>query len=112
MPLYDYACEDCGDFRALRPISERDRPLECPECGEPAARVLTAPQLNLMASANRIANARNEKSAHEPAVVQRVSGTERHAHAPGKHKHDKHCNHSHGKAQKSHAPPRPWMIGH
>jgi putative FmdB family regulatory protein len=111
MPLYDYLCDDCGDFRALRSISERDGPIDCPDCGEQAQRLLTAPQLNLMASANRTAHARNEKSAHEPAVVQRVSGAERHAPA-GKHVHGPNCGHSHGKKQKAHAPHRPWMIGH
>lgn len=109
MPLYDYFCDACGDFRALRPMSDRDRPLDCPECGEPGQRQVTAPQLNLMASANRTAHARNEKSAHEPAVVQRVSGAERHAHS-AKHKHDHNCNHGH--KQKSHESHRPWMIGH
>lgn len=39
MPVYDYACADCGTFEAARRIAERDYPAACPQCGETAARV-------------------------------------------------------------------------
>lgn len=34
MPFYEYTCGSCSaDFTELRPMDERDRPAECPECG-------------------------------------------------------------------------------
>ena len=35
MPLYEYACEACGDdFERIVRLSEADRPQVCPTCGE------------------------------------------------------------------------------
>lgn len=102
MPLYDYSCAKCGGFRAWRRMSEADDPEACPSCSEPAARSVVAPSLALMASNNRTAHQRNEKSAHEPKVV---SGGQ-HGHGPGHHPH--HHGHSHGHGGAG----RPWMIGH
>lgn len=46
MPTYDYACASCGPFATLRRIADRDLPSECPECRQPAPRVLSqAPSL-------------------------------------------------------------------
>lgn len=45
MPLYDYACADCGPFRALRPMSESTRAQPCPRCAVAAPRRLAAPML-------------------------------------------------------------------
>jgi putative FmdB family regulatory protein len=45
MPLYDYHCELCGDFRELRPMRESREPVGCPTCGAPSARVLSTPFL-------------------------------------------------------------------
>jgi len=45
MPLYDYRCEPCGDFRELRPMRESGEPVRCPTCGAPAARRLVTPFL-------------------------------------------------------------------
>jgi putative FmdB family regulatory protein len=45
MPIYDYACSDCGRFTAVRPLREFDRPTACPECGREAPRALSAPAL-------------------------------------------------------------------
>jgi putative FmdB family regulatory protein len=39
MPVYDYACSECGAFEAVRRISERDDPAACPTCGATAVRV-------------------------------------------------------------------------
>jgi len=40
VPTYDYACDRCGPFDAMRPIAQRDEPAPCPACTQPAARVL------------------------------------------------------------------------
>jgi hypothetical protein len=62
--------------------------------------VLTAPQLSLMSSNNRIAETRNEKSAHEPGVVNVMKP----AHEP----RPKAPKPAHGHAHAH----RPWMLGH
>lgn len=46
MPLYDYACPDCGPFRTFRPISESARAQACPQCAAAAPRKLAAPMLS------------------------------------------------------------------
>lgn len=45
MPTYDYECPDCGPFTDVRPMAEFDRPQPCPDCSQPAPRLLTAPSL-------------------------------------------------------------------
>jgi putative FmdB family regulatory protein len=48
MPIYEYACKECGHtLDALQKLS--DAPLvECPECGEPALRrLISAPRFRL-----------------------------------------------------------------
>jgi len=33
MPIYEYACEDCGThFEALRPMKDADSPIGCRSC--------------------------------------------------------------------------------
>jgi putative FmdB family regulatory protein len=39
MPVYDYECEICGAFEAVRRMAERDAPAACPACGDIAQRV-------------------------------------------------------------------------
>ena len=45
MPLYDYRCTPCGDFRAMRPMSQALQDELCPGCGRPAPRLRVAPFL-------------------------------------------------------------------
>lgn len=45
MPLYDYHCSSCGDFREFRPMRESSAPRGCPVCRAPAERLLSAPFL-------------------------------------------------------------------
>ena len=107
MPLYDYSCERCGPFRAWQRMSECTAASECPECGEAAPRVPSAPFLADMNPHSRTAHQHNEKSAHEPQVMSRgrmkQRGSKRGGHAGhGHHGHHHHHHHS----------GRPWMIGH
>ncbi|EON18808.1 FmdB family regulatory protein [Cupriavidus sp. GA3-3] len=106
MPIYEYACAECGSFSAVRRIDERDAPQCCPGCGQEARRLVTATMLALMPSARRVAHAGNERSAHAPVSSQG------HRHGPG-------CGCSAGSAAlagkgaaKSFPGTRPWMISH
>jgi putative FmdB family regulatory protein len=45
MPLYDYRCVSCGDFREFRPMAASGTAVECPACGSPSDRVLATPFL-------------------------------------------------------------------
>jgi putative FmdB family regulatory protein len=106
MPLYDYHCDDCGDFRSWQSMSESEADVACPSCTKAASRRVTAPSLALMPANNRTAHARNEKSADQPEVVTRSSmgkGDGHGGHCGHGHHHGNDLNHSHG---------RPWMIGH
>jgi putative FmdB family regulatory protein len=103
MPVYEYTCASCGDFTAMRPMRERDRPQACPGCAAPATRlILTAPASHVGDGGARKAQARNERAAHEPRRHPAGAGTEGVA------------------AQREPAGPkykragcgRPWMIGH
>ncbi|MBX3743366.1 MAG: zinc ribbon domain-containing protein [Akkermansiaceae bacterium] len=68
MPVYDFTCGDCGDFREVRSIDERNNPARCPDCRKAARRMILAPNLGLMNPVARKASAVNEKSRHEPRV--------------------------------------------
>ena len=70
MPLYAFTCHACGPFEAWRPLSESGRQAACPQCGEAARRVYTPPGLVRTPAAIRMARSLEEKSAHEPAVVE------------------------------------------
>lgn len=83
-------------------MSESAALAPCTVCLMPSPRVMSAPRLNLMSSANRYAETRNEKSAHEPDVVHTLA-PHGHSHSHPKHQHHKHVGH---------APKRPWMLGH
>ena len=105
MPLYNYTCGRCGDFRAWQPMTQAAEAGECPACGRPAPRAVAAPFIASMNPNTRIAHQRNEKSAHEPQVMSRGqlerSGTKRCSH-DGDGKTHRHVHQS----------SRPWMIGH
>lgn len=73
MPVYDYRCEQCGEFSLLRKMSESHLPAECSECGAESARIISAPSLSLVSTATRTAHERNEKSADKPLTARRSS---------------------------------------
>lgn len=104
MPLYDYECDDCGCFSDRRPMSEAALPADCPGCGVPARRIISAPFIANMNPHTRIAHQRNEKSADQPQFVRKKLSHDADAH-PHRHGHGHGCGHQHGHG-------RPWMIGH
>lgn len=108
MPMYNYACETCGEFAEWRRMSLCGDPVDCPACGNPAPRAVSAPFLRTMAHNTWIAHERNEKSAHQPRVMSRAELDKtgrRRGQVPG-HDH-RGCRHHH-----QHRSSRPWMIGH
>lgn len=110
MPMYDYACADCGEFTALRPLAQWRDPADCPRCGAASNRIVGgAPAISALSSAVNRAHAANERSANEPRSSR--SG------------HGMNCGCSSGARRsgktratpdgaKSFAGSRPWMISH
>jgi putative FmdB family regulatory protein len=113
MPTYDYACPSCGGFDAFRPLSARNEPAACPDCGAASPRMfVTAPRLALMDGGTRSAMSTNERARHEP---QRSGDYVRLKHPPGCGC----CGSGRSKAtittpngSKAFPGKRPWMISH
>jgi putative FmdB family regulatory protein len=113
MPTYDYRCEACGGFDALRSVAERNEPAACPDCGRLAPRVMaSAPRLALLDGTTRSALATNERARHEP---RRSGEYARLAHpagcgccAPGK----RGATVKAANGNKAFPSKRPWMISH
>jgi putative FmdB family regulatory protein len=112
MPVYEYLCNDCGPFTAIRPMAEYAERHRCPQCAASAPRVLvTAPHLATMPTARRLAHATNERSSHAPRMLSQ----------PGP-SHGAGCACCSGKSSrftrrgkdgsKSFPTSRPWMISH
>lgn len=120
MPFYEYECNNCGVFSALRKMSDSSEPAICEECGATSLRILSAPRLAILGKTQRVAHERNERSAHEPKSGRRSSCGCTGAHS---------CKTGTGNS-KSAAPKvnpatgvpalqmqtkksaRPWMVGH
>ena len=96
MPVYEFECQAHGYFDEQRPMSQAKSDAPCPTCGSDARRVLSVPHVAQLARSERRARDLNEKSAHEPRLVQRQTVK---AQEPMPRK-----------VQASHG--RPWAIGH
>jgi len=112
MPVYVYACSDCGDFQLFRSIGERNDPAWCPSCEEPARRSISSPNLALMPAAGRRAHAMNERSRHEPRVSGggHSCGSGCGCGTPVRKKQVRQTKLGQVQGQKPGA--RPWMLGH
>ncbi len=112
MPVYEYACAECGPFAALRPMAEYADPQSCPDCGSQAPRVmLTAPMLANMDAGRRTAFATNERSAHAPKSSKSLGhGANCSCCGSGKKKGRLTLQGKDG--SKSFPTARPWMISH
>jgi putative FmdB family regulatory protein len=108
MPLYNYECVQCGPFEEFRPMAAFAAPHACPQCREPAPRVLAAPRPASMDANRRQACAINEKSAHEPGV------RSVHMHGPncGCGGPRSRSRQNAGAVRKQFLDRRPWMISH
>ena len=62
MPTYEYDCQACGPFTAMRSMAQFRDPCACPACGIGASRtLLNAPAIAGMDLARRNALASNER---------------------------------------------------
>ena len=110
MPFYDYECDRCGPFTALRPMAECADPLFCPDCGASSARAfLRAPAIACSDAGTRKAMALNERSRHEPKLASKHRAgcgccTALKGAKPGAARA--------AAAAKSFPSARPWMISH
>jgi len=108
MPVYEYECQNCGPFTALRNLSLSGQPAACPTCGTVSPKVFSVLNLRAMRTENRIAHERNERSAHAPHVC--GSGCS-HGYARPKSRVEKES----GKPILQYSTKRnrrPWMLGH
>jgi putative FmdB family regulatory protein len=62
MPLYDYRCVSCGDFREFRPMAESNKSRMCPVCGAPSERLIAAPFLAGSNSNSQTTHRRNDQT--------------------------------------------------
>jgi putative FmdB family regulatory protein len=74
VPVYVFACDDCGSFELARPMAEASSRACCPTCQREARRVFTPPRLSRLAAPMRRALDTEEASAHEPRVVTEKRG--------------------------------------
>ena len=74
MPVYVFACHECGSFELTRPMAEAGSRACCPTCQREARRVFTPPRLARLAAPMRRALEAEEASAHEPRVVTEKRG--------------------------------------
>jgi putative FmdB family regulatory protein len=74
MPVYVFACQECGSFELARPMAEASSRASCPSCQREARRVFTPPRLARLAAPMRRALDTEEASAHEPRVVTEKRG--------------------------------------
>lgn len=70
MPLYEYRCNKHGVFERMAGMSESDRPAACPRCKKSSKRILSSVRGAQMSATEVRARDRNERSKHEPKVVQ------------------------------------------
>src|SRR4051812_17457427 len=111
MPVYDFECE-CGVFPHFRSIAERDVKSVCVVCEQSMTRLVSAPNLALMAPVQRMAASRNEQSRHAP----RVGGPKSSCCSGKACKHKRPARTTRdgkpalrGSTKKNR---RPWMLGH
>jgi putative FmdB family regulatory protein len=89
MPVYEYACEPCRVIYDVR-HGLTDRPLErCPRCGQPVARLISAPNMNrLNASSPTAARYARITDAEERARERDLQGDYERVWLPPPVKHD------------------------
>lgn len=104
MPIYEYECDAHGVFEHLRSLTEYAAPAPCPDCGALFARVVSTPLLACVPRGTRLALDRNERSRHEPRMVQSASDPAHPAHPVNRRAKRPTLQRYGGR--------RPWVIEH
>jgi putative FmdB family regulatory protein len=70
LPIYEYRCDEEGEFEVMRPIGTAPATLPCPVCGTESRRVFSMPMLRSASKSGwNSAIDHAEKSRFEPDVV-------------------------------------------
>ena len=72
MPTYTFRCAACGPFDRRASIADVPDAVDCPACGTPAPRGVSAPALTAPGATGLRIDAAHERSAHAPGVVSSV----------------------------------------
>lgn len=119
MPLYEYQCDGCGIFSAIRKMSEASLSAICKNCGGDSERVISVPYFALLDKSRRVAFERNEQSAHAPQTIRRSSCGCAGSHTcttAGKFNPNgqmgKSSSQAAGFQMQGKRTARPWMLGH
>ena len=108
MPLYDFFCENCGEFEQLVNSNADGESMHCPMCGNPnAKRIFSPPTYCGVFSGVRHTLRRRAEKGSEPRVVRKAVGEPLEGTLPMPHKHGH--DHSHGAGELGYPP---WMIKH
>ena len=107
MPIYEYQCPKCEHtFDELLSLEEYSPLRVCPKCNMPSPRKISAAQLQILKSNERIARERNEKAVFEPLRV-----TRQHQCNHSNCSHESHEQKKKGAFQQIREGSRPWMLG-
>ncbi len=69
MPIYEYRCPRCDVYEIIRALGAAPDAEDCPTCGQPARRLISAPHLSRTNTpSSRLIDAA-ERSATEPDVI-------------------------------------------
>ena len=74
MATYEFTCRADGVLARTMPLGEAPPAIDCPECGNPAPRRWSVPQLRFGDSRARRLITATEATAAEPAVVSAPQG--------------------------------------
>jgi putative FmdB family regulatory protein len=77
MATYSYRCVECGDFDHRSAMGSAPASAPCPVCSERARRVFSAPMLARTAPGVAALHQLEERSRHQPPVVDAPSGAPR-----------------------------------
>jgi putative FmdB family regulatory protein len=74
MPTYEFSCPSCSTFEASYSMAEVPDAMDCPDCGRPARRRMSAPRLSIASSSAYGLIDSAERSADAPSVVSSIPG--------------------------------------
>lgn len=77
MAIYSYRCDGCGPFDHRTPIGTATERVSCPSCSGESRRVFSAPMLSRTTAGVAALHQLEERSRHEPPVVDRIAGSPR-----------------------------------